>query len=103
VVGKRGIARLTSNWSAATSQSQAEDALARQRPDCAMIDINLGSGPSFDLAKRLRQQHVPFVFVTSYADMIPVEFADIRCLHKPIEFRDIVRSVAELMRRGVSS
>jgi PAS domain S-box-containing protein len=83
------------------SQSQAEDALARQRPDCAMIDINLGSGPSFELAKRLRLHQVPFVFLTGYdQDVIPLEFSDVTCLHKPIEFGDLVQSIAELMQRA---
>ena len=83
------------------SQSLAEDALARQRPDCAMIDINLGSGPSFELAKRLRQHQVPFVFLTGYdRGVIPAEFSDVTCLHKPIEFGDMVQSIAQLMQRA---
>jgi PAS domain S-box-containing protein len=83
------------------SQSQAEDALARQRPDCAMIDINLGSGPSFELAKQLRQHRVPFVFLTGYdGDVIPAEFSDVTCLHKPIEFGDMIESIATLMQRA---
>jgi PAS domain S-box-containing protein len=83
------------------SQSQAEDALARQRPDCAMIDINLGSGPSFELARRLRQHQVPFVFLTGYdRDLIPQEFSDVRCLQKPVEFRDMVQSIVELVQRA---
>jgi two-component sensor histidine kinase/CheY-like chemotaxis protein len=82
------------------SQSEAQDAVARRRPDCAMIDINLGSGPSFELAKQLRLHRVPFVFLTGYdPDMIPAEFSDVRCLHKPIEFGDMVQSIADLFRR----
>ena len=85
------------------SQSQAEDALARQRPDCAMIDINLGSGPSFALARQLRQQQVPFVFLTGYdRNSIPQEFSDVRCLQKPVEFKDMVQSIAELVQRSLN-
>jgi PAS domain S-box-containing protein len=83
------------------SQSQAEDAVARRRPDCAVIDINLGSGPSFELAKQLRLHKVPFVFLTGYApNMIPVEFSDVQCLHKPIGFGDMVQSIADLIRHA---
>jgi CheY-like chemotaxis protein len=83
-----------------SSQRQAQDALARQRPDCAMIDINLGSGPSFELAKLLRVQNIPFIFLTGYdQELIPVEFSDVRRLHKPIAFADMVQSIAELLRR----
>jgi DNA-binding response OmpR family regulator len=83
------------------SQSQAEEALERRRPDCAMIDINLGDGPSFELAKRLRRHQVPFVFLTGYdPEVIPAEFSDVCCLHKPIEFSHMVQSIAELMQRA---
>jgi two-component sensor histidine kinase/CheY-like chemotaxis protein len=83
------------------SLRQAQEALGRGRPDCAMIDINLKGGPSFELAQLLRVHKVPFVFLTGYdRDMIPPEFADVRCLHKPIELRDMVQSIAELLQRN---
>jgi two-component sensor histidine kinase/CheY-like chemotaxis protein len=83
------------------SQRQAQEALAIQRPDCAMIDINLGGGPSFALATLLREHHVPFIFLTGYdQDMIPAEFSDVRCLHKPIEFGDMVQSITEFVCRA---
>ena len=64
--------------------------------------INLRGGPSFELAKRLRVHQVPFVFLTGYdQDMIPAEFSDVLCLHKPIEFGDMVESIVELTRRAV--
>jgi DNA-binding response OmpR family regulator len=64
-----------------------------------MIDINLGTGPSFELAKQLRQQQVPFVFLTGYdPQMIPADFSGVRCLQKPIEFGDMVQAIADLIR-----
>jgi CheY-like chemotaxis protein len=46
--------------------------LDQRRPDCAVLDINLGSGPCFVLARELRTRSVPFVFVTGYdASIIP--------------------------------
>ena len=83
------------------SHSQAQESLVRRLPDCAMIDINLGSGPSFELAKQLRLCKVPFVFLTGYdRDVIPAEFSDVRCLHKPVGFGDMVQSIADLVRRA---
>jgi two-component SAPR family response regulator len=63
--------------------------LEARRPDCAIIDINLGSGPSYDVAASLRASQVPFLFVTGYdAGAIPPEFSDIERLEKPVnEFR----------------
>ena len=78
--------------------------LARHRPDCAVLDINLGSGPSFDLAGILRERAVPFLFLTGYdASSIPPEFADVQRLEKPVSFLRLVRSVGELCAAAKSS
>jgi DNA-binding response OmpR family regulator len=71
--------------------------LAEQRPDCAVLDINLGSGPSFALAEALRAQEIPFLFVTGYdATMIPPQFANVERLEKPISAARLLDSVTGL-------
>lgn len=48
--------------------SNAADALAllaRTRPDCALVDVNLGGGASFVSAEALQQRGVAFVFLTA--------------------------------------
>jgi DNA-binding LytR/AlgR family response regulator len=71
--------------------------LAEQRPDCAVLDINLGSGPSFALAEALRAQEIPFLFVTGYdATMIPPQFANVERLEKPISAARLLDSVIGL-------
>jgi DNA-binding response OmpR family regulator len=69
----------------------------KYNPDCAVVDINLGSGPSFDLAEVLRARSVPFLFLTGYdAGVIPPKFADVERLEKPVNVARLVSSVTGL-------
>ncbi len=44
--------------------------------DAAVVDINLGTGPSFGFARLLAGRGIPFVFVTGYDQaVVPDEFA----------------------------
>jgi DNA-binding response OmpR family regulator len=75
--------------------------LKDERPDAVVLDINLGSGPSFKLAKTLKGQGIPFVFLTGYGeDVIPEEFKDIDRLEKPIQLRHIVSAISKLQTQG---
>lgn len=65
--------------------------------DCAVLDLNLGNGPSFKIAAELRAGLVPFVLTTGYDDAaIPDEFRDVERLQKPINKRELVRVVCRL-------
>ena len=76
----------------------AIEAMAGRAPTAAVLDINLGSGPSFEVAKLLRKSGVHFVFLTGYDQAaLPMEFADVVRLQKPAEPREIVRAVAALV------
>jgi DNA-binding NarL/FixJ family response regulator len=48
------------------SEEAAREALDEGALAAALVDINLGSGPSFTLAALLRERGVPFVFITGY-------------------------------------
>src|SRR4051812_27212050 len=69
--------------------------LARDsRLDCAVLDVNLGDGPSFVPARALKALGVPFVFVTGYnRDVVPSDLADARQLQKPVLPHELVRAV----------
>jgi len=70
----------------------------RRRPDAAILDINLGAGPSFTLAESLKERGIPFVFITGYdEDVIPGEFDDVERLQKPVEPRHMIAAVSRLM------
>ncbi|SFV16795.1 PAS domain S-box-containing protein [Methylobacterium sp. 174MFSha1.1] len=79
------------------SEEDARAELDDQQPDAAVVDINLGPGPSFKLAETLKDRGIPFVFMTGYdAEVIPAEFAGVERLEKPFQFRQIVGVVAKL-------
>lgn len=79
--------------------SLAVAALADDGVDAAVVDINLGEGPSFALADALKRAGVPFVFVTGYDEvLIPKRLADIATVQKPADMRAVVRAVAGLLR-----
>lgn len=70
-----------------------------ERIDCAVVDVNLGDGPNFGLARSLQQRSVPFVFVTGYDQaLIPPELEPAQRLEKPIRDRDLVAAVARACR-----
>lgn len=72
--------------------------LARRHPDAAVVDINLGLGPSFKLAGTLRERGIPFVFTTGYdQEIIPEEFGDVERLEKPVQLRHMVGAVSKLL------
>ncbi len=77
----------------------ALEALARNGIHAAVVDINLGDGPSFELADALKRHGVPFVFVTGYDEvLIPERLANVTTLLKPADMRAVVQAVAALLR-----
>ncbi len=79
--------------------SESAEALAEataRGADCALVDVNLGSGPSFAPARGLMQLGVPVILMTGYDDSVmPEAFAKVPCLQKPIQPRKIVAAVAK--------
>ena len=72
-------------------------ALADGGIDCAMIDINLGTGPSFELADALREAEVPFLFLTGYdSAVVPDRFEDIERLLKPAPAAATLHAIARI-------
>jgi DNA-binding LytR/AlgR family response regulator len=77
------------------SEAAAREEMEDARPTGAVVDINLGHGPSFKLARMLKDRGIPFVFITGYDEtIIPPEFDAVDRLQKPVEFRQIVGSLA---------
>lgn len=80
------------------TEEAAGTELEGRRPDAAVLDINLGAGPSFKLAEALKDRHIPFIFVTGYdQEMIPEQFSDVERLEKPVQLRQIVGAVSKLL------
>jgi PAS domain S-box-containing protein len=79
----------------------ALDELGNTHPTAAMVDINLGDGPSFTVARALKERQIPFVFVTGYGDkVIPSEFCNTPRLEKPVELRRAIDALAEALGIG---
>lgn len=56
-----------------------------ERPDGAILDVNLAEQRVFSLADRLIELRVPIVFTTGYdASILPERYAGIPCLQKPV-------------------
>jgi len=83
------------------NEQTAEDAIKDTVPTGAVLDINLGRGPSFKLARALRERSIRFVFLTGYdEDVIPDEFEGVVRLQKPVELRQIVNTLAQALHDG---
>ena len=69
--------------------------------DGAVVDINLGKGPSFAFARLLTSREIPFVFVTGYdAAVVPDDLSHAPRLEKPIRERDLVAELEGLFAAG---
>jgi len=80
------------------SEADARNEIEVQRPDAAIVDINLGNGPSFRLAESLKNDGIPFVFVTGYdSEEIPEQFRNIRRLQKPVPLPSVVEAISKLV------
>lgn len=80
------------------SEEAAKGELEVDRPTAVVLDINLGLGPSFKLAEKLKDQGIPFVFLTGYdVKIIPEEFRSVECLQKPIELRKVVSAISRIL------
>lgn len=81
-----------------SNEQAAWDEIKRATPHSAVVDINLGKGPSFKLARELRRRGVPFVFMTGYDnDAIPLEFENVARLQKPVDPNQIVMLLSTAM------
>lgn len=80
--------------------ADALDILKKTKPDCAVVDVNLGNGPNFEVAKALKASATPVMLVTGYdQSAIPPEFLDIQRLLKPVCSAKLVEAVAKLCSR----
>jgi two-component SAPR family response regulator len=66
---------------------QAMEAVAADRYDFALLDVNLGDVMSFDFARHLVSVDIPFGFVSGYSDTLdfPQDLQDTPLLVKPFD------------------
>jgi DNA-binding response OmpR family regulator len=74
--------------------------ISRDAPDCAIVDINLGEGASFEVAEELKRRNIPFLFLTGYdAASIPPQMADVERFEKPATPGPIIAAITRLAGR----
>lgn len=77
-----------------SSTAEAIASLEVEVPHCAILDVNLGQGPSFAVAEEMRLRRIPVVFMTGYDQIvIPADFADVPRIEKPTRTSDIIAAV----------
>lgn len=73
-------------------------ALAGGDLDAAVVDINLGEGPSFAVADALQRAGVPLVFVTGYDEVsIPERLAHVETVRKPTDIGAISQALIRVL------
>jgi DNA-binding response OmpR family regulator len=78
--------------------ARAVQALGREVPDLAVLDLTLADGPCNALAGELRRQNIPFLVHTSWSrrGRIAPEFEDVPWLEKPCPPDLLVEAVDRL-------
>ena len=64
--------------------------------DAAILDVNLGSGTSHDIARILQRKGVPFIFATGYGAGAPAEFAGVPFLTKPFTEDEVAQALEKV-------
>ncbi len=87
---------------APTSES-ALKFINEQRPDLAILDVNLGDHTSAPVAELLRELGVPFIFATGYGDtlMIPESMRTFPIVRKPYADATLTAAIAGVL-QGVT-
>lgn len=73
--------------------------LEDQKPDVAILDINMGDGTTSEgLADEMMAKNLPFAFVTGYGsiEVIPRRFESIVKMHKPVRPAHFISMVKDL-------
>lgn len=64
------------------------------KPDAAILDIRL-EGDSFDVATRLQNLGVPFIFASGHRDDVPAHLRSVQVCQKPYTARELLCSLEQ--------
>ncbi|MDX2264235.1 MAG: response regulator [Hyphomicrobiales bacterium] len=90
----------------AGSVKQALARLERWRPDCALLDLNLGHEYSHAVGDALKAMGVPYGFCTAHADNVGLFFphdADAPRIGKPTAMAELAHALGILANRARSN
>jgi DNA-binding response OmpR family regulator len=75
--------------------------LEQEGLDCALLDVNLKGSFVFELAEHLIARGVPTIFTTGYdCTFLPASLQQAPCLQKPIDIRQLVRTIRDQASRA---
>ncbi|MCT2559173.1 response regulator [Tsuneonella sp. YG55] len=82
-----------------TNVAEAMNSLGDDRPDAALLDIDVGGTPVWPLARALKQRGVPTVFVSANHahDELETEFAHCPAIDKPASSGDITDALKQVL------
>ena len=73
----------------------ALDALNRCQVDAGVIDINLGTGPEFQVAEALQERGIRFIFATGYGEgVVPPALSGVHRLEKPFKASELLSAMS---------
>jgi CheY-like chemotaxis protein len=85
----------------ATSKAEAFDLISSAKFDAAVLDVSIGDSDSFDIAARLRDRRIPFIFATGHCNAsIAPELAGYSVLQKPYFLDELSRAFRSLAFTG---
>lgn len=78
----------------------ADQLIASETPDAALLDANLAGRSSVELGAKLHAKGVPFAFCTGYDKVkdLPPQLAKTLTLTKPISDDDLKAALLQMMR-----
>jgi two-component SAPR family response regulator len=84
--------------------SRAAELLASApRPDLAILDVNVGGQPVFDLASEVERLGIPIIFATGYGRSgLPEAWHSWPILQKPYTLAEVASGIQDAMRRATS-
>lgn len=77
---------------------KAISALREEDADVALLDMDLFGEMSFQLAERLQDREIPFIFVSGHSRKeLPASLKDKRVLSKPVTSTDLLNEVRNMV------
>ncbi len=82
----------------ASNVRQALSLLAQQKPDAAVLDVNLRGEMAFPVAEQLQSDTIPFLFATGYgAPGIPERWRQCPVVQKPFRMSELASALEAAM------
>lgn len=85
----------------AATVKDALEKIASEDFDLALLDLGLGNENSFPVARKLREQKIPYAFATGCVEITEFEFIYDPILLKPYSFSNLEETIALLKSRVV--